>query len=316
MVKIIVGLMGSSVQLGSAKSTTTQLRSFLDMLKTHNIRELDTARVYNAGKSEEDLGSILEAKDDFAIATKAPGFMPGSLTYEKITSACNASLAALKQDKVDLYWFHGPDRQTPLEESCRAISDLHKQGKFDRFGVSNFRVDEVEEVHSICSQNNWILPTVYQGGYNPLTRLGEEKLFPTLGKLGIAFYGFSPLAGGYFSRPTSQLREPPATGSRMDEMKNFKSMYVNDVSLKLHEELSDVCEKHGVSLKAATLRWLVNHSVLGKEDGVIVGGSSEAQMEENLMACEDGPLPLEIVEAFESLYGRSKAGGMDLPYCV
>lgn len=83
MPKIVAGLMGSSVQGGSQKlATPEQLRPFLDLLRKHNVKELDTARVYNGGKSEELLGEIPEAQNDFAIETKAPGFSPGSLTYE------------------------------------------------------------------------------------------------------------------------------------------------------------------------------------------------------------------------------------------
>ena len=166
MVKVIVGLMGSSVASGSTSMTgANQLRPFLDMLKKHNIRELDTARVYNQGMSEQDLGAIPEAKDDFFIATKAPGFSLGSLSYQKVIDDCNASLAALKQDKIDLYYFHGPDRQTPLEESCKAIHQLHQEGKIKAFGVSNCNAQEVEDIHSICLKNGWITPTVYQGAH-------------------------------------------------------------------------------------------------------------------------------------------------------
>lgn len=168
MVKIIVGLMGGSVASGSASmSGPDQLRPFLSMLKKHRIRELDTARVYNGGKSEEDLGDIPEAKEDFSIATKAPGFSPGSLAYQKVIDNCSASLQALKQEKIDLFYFHGPDRQTPLEESCRAINQLQQEGKIGQFGVSNISAEEVEEIHAICSKNGWIAPTIYQGAYLP-----------------------------------------------------------------------------------------------------------------------------------------------------
>ncbi len=164
MVKIVVGLMGSSVSSGSTSMTgAEQLRPFLTMLKKHNIRELDTARVYNGGKSEVDVGNVPEAKNDFIIATKAPGFSPGSLAYQKIIDNCNASLKALKQDSIALYYFHGPDRTTPLEESCKAIYQLHKDGKIASFGISNFNAQEVEEIHRICASKGWITPSVYQG---------------------------------------------------------------------------------------------------------------------------------------------------------
>lgn len=136
--------MGSSVASGSTKIATPQsLQSILSVLQRHGVQELDTARVYNAGKSEEGLGAVPEASQHFKIATKAPGFSPGSLSYQKVIAACDASLSALKQDKIDLYYFHGPDRQTTLEESCKAINDLHKAGKIVRFGVSNFNRTEV-----------------------------------------------------------------------------------------------------------------------------------------------------------------------------
>lgn len=146
--------MGSSVASGSTKMATPQsIQSILSTLRQHGVQDLDTARVYNSGKSEELLGAIPEANEQFKIATKAPGFSPGSLSYQKVIDACNASLSALKQSKIDLYYFHGPDRQTPLEESCRAINDLHEAGKVVRFGVSNYNRSEVssEDTKLPCS---------------------------------------------------------------------------------------------------------------------------------------------------------------------
>ncbi|TKA33826.1 hypothetical protein B0A54_14212 [Friedmanniomyces endolithicus] len=316
MVKIVVGLMGSSVSSGSTSMTgAEQLRPLLAMLKKHNVRELDTARVYNGGKSEEDVGNVSEAKNEFIIATKAPGFSPGSLAYQKIIDNCNASLKALKQDSIALYYFHGPDRTTPLEESCKAIYQLHKDGKIASFGISNFNAQEVEEIHRICTSKGWITPSVYQGMYNPLSRTGEQTLFPTLRKLGMAFYAFSPLAGGYFSKSDSQLRTP-ASGGRMDQMKHFANMFVNDLSLEMHEFLTQMCEKEGLTVKEATLRWLFNHSILGVEDGVILGGSSTEQMEENVNSCTGVPLPRRIVECFESMWTQWQEAGKATPAWV
>lgn len=316
MVKIIAGLMGSSVASGSSKlSGQEQLRSFLKTLNARNIKELDTARVYNAGKSEEDLGSVPEAQNDFAIATKAPGFSPGSLAFQKVIDNCNASLTALKQQKLDLYYFHGPDRKTPLEESLRAVDQLHREGKFARFGVSNYHVTEVEEILQLCAKHDFVRPSVYQGGYNALFRAGEKELFPLLRQHNIAFYAYSPLGGGYFSRPAAELRKPPP-GSRMDQMAVFSSMYVNDLSLDIHEKLSGSCQEAGLSLKEATLRWIMHHSTLGQEDGVILGASSTEQMEENINACEGGQLPESVVDAFEEAWTRFSGAGYSEHYSI
>jgi aflatoxin B1 aldehyde reductase len=209
MVKVIFGMMGSSVAKGSSKmATPAAVANVLSILKRHQIRELDTARVYNGGKSEELLGAC-NASADFAVSTKAPGFSPGSLSAAKIRANCNASLKALQQAKMDIFYFHGPDRQTPLEEQCKAANALYQEGKFERFGVSNLPAHEVQTVYDICKKEGYVLPTVYQGGFNPISRGAEEGLFPTLRKLGIAFYAFSPLGGGYFSKPVAELRAPP-----------------------------------------------------------------------------------------------------------
>jgi aflatoxin B1 aldehyde reductase len=315
MVKVIAGLMGSSVASGSIHiSQPEQLRAILTLLGKHGIHELDTARVYNDGRSEEHLGALKNTIEtcNLSVATKAPDFVPGSLSYDKIIRACNDSLAATKQQKFDLYYFHGPDRQTPLEESCRAMNHLHSEGKFDRFGISNFRADEVHQIVNICRKNGWVGPSVYQGVYNPLLRAMEPALLPVLRDYGMAFYAYS---GGFFSRPIEQLRTPPA-GGRMDQMKVFRTIYVNDVSLDLLQRLTDTCNKAGVTVREAALRWLMHHSPLGGEDGIILGASSEAQMEQNLKACEGAALPASVVDCFEEISSQYKAVGKDEMYCV
>lgn len=315
MVKVIAGLMGSAVSSGSPKlATPEQLTPLLSLLHKHNIKELDTARVYNGGKNEELLG-LTSSSHTFSIATKAPAFGPGTLTYDKVMSICNTSLAALKKDKIDLYYFHGPDRQTPLQESCRAINDLYTQGRFARWGVSNLHVDEVSSIIDICSREGWVRPSVYQGGYNALLRGMEEPLLPKLRENGIAFYAYSPLGGGFFSKPVEQLREPPK-GSRRDLMPVFSAIYVNDLSLELLEKLTNVCEREGVAVKDAALRWLMHHSALGEEDGVVLGASSVEQMEENLRACEGGSLPGEVVRGFEEFWGRYRQREGAMVYSV
>ena len=287
-------------------STPAQVATFLDVLKKHKVQEIDTARVYNNGKSEELLGAVgAGTKLGFAISTKAPGFSPGILSHEKIKKACYASLSALQQDQLDIFYFHGPDRQTPLEEQCQAANELYQEGKFRRFGVSNLLVDEVQTIHDICTRNGYVLPTIYQGGYNPLMRAADEQLFPTLRKLGINFYAFSPLAGGYFARTVEQLRNP-AADHRMALFPVFKDIYVNAKSLEWLEELTVVCEANGTNPKQGVLRWFMHHSILGEQDGVILGASDEKQIEETLNACEMGPLPERVVQAFEGLWEKNR----------
>jgi aflatoxin B1 aldehyde reductase len=97
MVKVIVGMMDSSVANGSAKmSPPSQVGAFLNVLKKHQVKEIDTARVYNGGKSEELLGAVgAGTKLGFAVSTKAPGFSPGILSGDKIQEGLLCQLGSI-----------------------------------------------------------------------------------------------------------------------------------------------------------------------------------------------------------------------------
>ena len=309
MVKVIVGMMGSSVASGSSSlATPAQVSSFLSVVKRHGIKELDTARVYNSGRSEELLGEVSAAKD-FAISTKAPAFAPGSLSEKNILENCRKSVKALGLDKVDIYYLHGPDRTVGLEEQCRAINTLHKEGRFERFGVSNLSDAEVQKIHDICSKEGYVLPSVYQGGYNPIGRGTEVTLFPLLKKLNMAFYAFSPLGGGLLAKPISELMNP-AKGTRYDEMKQFGDIYLTEQIVGQLKKVQQICDEEGVPLMEATMRWFMHHSPLGEQDGFILGASTEGQIDRSLSACEKGPLDGKLVDAWEGMW---KEIGKDPP---
>ena len=100
----------------------------------------------------------------------------------------------VRASSIDMWYLHGPDRTTPFAVTLKAVDELHKEGKFKRFGISNFMSWEVAEMVSICRQNGYIQPTAYQGIYNAIHRKVEPELFPCLRKFGIAFYEFNPRA--------------------------------------------------------------------------------------------------------------------------
>ena len=76
--------------------------------------------------------------------------------------------------------------------TLKAIDELHREGKFRRFGISNYMAWEVAEMAGICRARGYVQPAVYQGIYNAIHRKVEPELFPCLRKFGIAFYGFNP----------------------------------------------------------------------------------------------------------------------------
>ena len=111
------------------------------------------------------------------------------------------SLKALKTDKIDMFYLHAPDRSTPYAITLEAVNQLHKEGKFKRFGISNYAAWEVAQICELCKQNGWLQPAVYQGVYNAFHRAVEPELFPCMRKYGIALYAFNPVAGGFIQQP-------------------------------------------------------------------------------------------------------------------
>jgi aflatoxin B1 aldehyde reductase len=91
-----------------------------------------------------------------------------------------------------------------------AINEMHAAGKFKRFGLSNFEAKDVEFIYDYQSANQGVLPTVFQGNYNAVSRPIESTLFPTLRKLGISFHAYSPIAGGFLVRSADQFQEGKA----------------------------------------------------------------------------------------------------------
>jgi aflatoxin B1 aldehyde reductase len=164
-----------------------------------------------------------------------------------------------------------------------------------------------------------VKPAVYQGCYNALQRTAEAELFPCLRKYGIAFYDFSPLAGGLLTGKYERDTTAHEAGSRYDpnsfQGKNFRGRYWNEAYFAALDAIRPVAKSHQLGLSEAALRWSSHHSALKKEcgDAIIVGASSAKQLEENLKCLEQGPLPDDLVQAFEKAWTLAK--GACVSYC-
>jgi len=187
------------------------------------------------------------------------------------------------------------------------MNDAYNEGKFERFGLSNYTVAEVEEIVSICEANGFVKPSVYQGQYNPICRGAEDELFAVLRKHGIAFNAYSPSACGFFSGKVSRASKTKK-GSRWNCKSplgaKYAGDYFHDSLFNAAQVVIDQAAKYGISGHAAALRWTVWHSDLRAEegDGCIVGASSLQQLEENLDIMEQGPLPDGLVDVMDGVW--------------
>ncbi|EDO41340.1 predicted protein [Nematostella vectensis] len=281
--------------------------------------EFDTAFMYADGKTEEIMGEIDLLKDPkVVIATKANPWSKKGLKFDRVLEQMNTSLKRMKRDKVDIFYLHAPDHKTPIEESLKAVDQLHKEGKFKEFGLSNYAAWEVAEIYYLCKANNYILPTLYQGMYNAVTREVEKELLPCLRRFNMRFYAYNPLAGGILTGKFSfsDMEEKKPEGRFFGNgawtkiyFDRFWKKEIFDTLDKVKAKLNELYGEDKVSLTDASLRWMYHHSKLnGKHaDVVILGASNMNHMERNFDATKQGPLHEEIVKLFEEGWMQVKA---------
>ncbi|MCJ1467397.1 hypothetical protein MMC07_006021 [Pseudocyphellaria aurata] len=299
-IKIIFGA------YGFASSSPEEANQFVDVLTRYNVKDLDTARIYEG--SEQAIGE-LGAASKFIIHTKAPGFAPGSLSRDSILQGAETSFTLLKTESVETYFLHCPDKETSIEETVDTIQDLYKQGKFKRFGLSNFDPDDVRKIYDYASSKGYVLPSVYQGNFNPVSRHYEKTLFPLLRELKISFYAYSPLAGGFLTKSpetlgSSSKRWDPST--LVGEL--YHKIYNRPALMKALTDWQNIAEQTGISKAALAYRWVTHNSILSAEhgDGIIIGASSLEQLKQTLDAIAQGPLEPSVVKRIDDLWETVK----------
>lgn len=314
--KVVMGAMtfGAAGKEGARVHDLKDVSAILDVFQKHGHSEVDTARGYTGGTSEEYLGAIGWQKRGLVVETKLNPRGTQKHTPEGLREGLAKSLNALKAEKLELWYLHSPDRSTPWEVTFKATNDLHNEGKFDRLGISNYQSWEVAEIVTLCRANGWIQPTVYQGLYNAIHRAAEPELFPCLKKFGISFYEYNPLGGGFFTGRYSGPDSTPEVGSRFDTSKgtsqsrNYRARYWNDQYFKALDIVTESAKKEGLTVAEVALRWVNHHSAMKKEhgDAVIIGASSVQHIEQNLVDLEKGPLPQSVVQALDEAWNVVK----------
>jgi aflatoxin B1 aldehyde reductase len=210
-------------------------------------------------------------------------------------------------EQVDVYYIHTPDRKVPFKDTIEGINELYKAGKFKRFGLSNFTPEEVEDVVRIAKENNFVLPSVYQGNYNAIGRLADTQLFPILREYDIAFYAYSPIAGGVLTKTPEDVTVHGK--GRFDKSMGFfgqmyNALYNKPAMLEFLANFGKVASEDGISQAELAYRWVTYHSHLeaDKGDAIIVGAGSVSQLKETLDWLRKGPLSQGTADKLDGLW--------------
>lgn len=206
-----------------------------------------------------------------------------------------------------MYYLHLPDRSVPFEDTMSGLQELYETGAFKRLGLSNFLPHEVEEMVSIAEKHGWVKPSVYQGNYNAVARGAEAELLPTLRRHNIAYYAYSPSAGGFLTKTPEGL-----VGARWDESgslgKLYSTLYKKPSLLAALKTWGELAAEEGVSKGELAYRWNMYSSALSPAhgDGLIVGASKVEQLKEVIGWIAKGPLSNAVVEKIDVLWESIK----------
>lgn len=303
-VKLVLGTMtfGESV-------FSPDVEQFVNTFLDAGYDELDTAYVYNEGECEKLLGEVLpDLKKTYKIATKVNPRISGKLDGEAAYKQVNESLERMNLSSVDTVYLHFPDPATPVYSVLEACAELHKQGKFKELGLSNFPAWMVADVWHICDKHGWVKPTVFEGIYNPLTRKAETELNACLNYFGMRFYAYNPMAGGLLTGRYGKFEDAPTDG-RFTHRPNYQGRYWKKSYFDAVDIIKGAAAKYGINTIEATYRWLAYHSMLNGDrgDAILIGASKLSHLKQNMETVKAGPLPEDIVKAFETVWAVTKA---------
>jgi aryl-alcohol dehydrogenase-like predicted oxidoreductase len=310
------GLKVSEISLGSwttyggsvgAADTNRIVRHAFDA----GINLFDTADVYVKGAAERALGEAIRdlPREQLVIATKCMGRvwdgpLGRGLSRKHIFDACDQSLKRLGIDYIDLYQFHAPDDDTPIEESLRAFEDLLRLGKVRYVGFSNFdhHPGLAAQVAAVQKRENWTRMISAQPRWNLVDRHVEKEHVGYCRRNGIGMIVYSPLAQGVLTNKYAGGAVPEgsrATTAFKHFLESEKALTPENVAAA--ERLGAWCAGRGLSPAAVAIAWVLRHDVVSS---AITGATSEAQLEQNLEALEVKLSPSEWREVEGVVAGR------------
>ena len=298
-----LGCMGMSQSYGTpdADESIRTIHRALDL----GVTLVDTANVYGKGENEELVGrAIRDRREGVVLATKFGLSMGASAMSagvdaraELVRPSCDASLARLGVDVIDLYYLHRVDPNVPIEETVGAMTDLVREGKVRFLGLSEAGPETLRratKIHPIAA---------LQSEFSLWSRDPERAVLSACRELGIGFVPFSPLGRGFLTgtvKDTGRLVEN-------DVRRHLPRFQQENISrnVRLVEGLEGMARSKGCSAAQLALAWLLHKG----DDIVPIPGTKRLRyLEENVEAVNITLTPREMSELDESFQTGSVAG--------
>ena len=278
-------------------------RPFVQRAVEAGINFFDTADVYSLGESERITGKLLREfqprREELVIATKV--FNPMSdcpndrgLSRKHILASIDASLKRLGVDYVDLYQIHRFDKNTPIEETCEALSDVVKAGKALYLGASSMYAWQFQKMLGFQATNGLARFVTMQNHYNLVYREEEREMIPLCLDQKIGCIPWSPLARGFLtgSRKRGDGRDHAKGETLRARTDDFgHGLYYRETDFDIVDRVVEIAAERNVKPAQIALAWVMSRPGVSAP---IVGASKLYQLDDALQAIAIQLTPEEI----------------------
>ena len=243
------------------------------------VNFIDTADVYNEGRSEEIVGRLMRGeRDDIVLATKA--YFPTSKTPNgrgtsrfHLVRAVEASLRRLATDRIDVFYLHRFDDRVALDETLRAVDDLVRAGKILYPACSNFAAWQVAQALGIAALHSLQPLVAIQPMYNLVKRTAEIEILPMARALGIAVVPYSPTGGGLLTG--KYRRDAKPEHGRLVDWAMYEKRYSDPAMLDVADRFVALAAELGHAPVTLALAWVASHPAV---TSVLAGGRNVEQL--------------------------------------
>jgi voltage-dependent potassium channel beta subunit len=312
------GLQVSALSFGSWVTFANQVENdvaeeCMKIAYDNGINFFDNAEAYAGGRSETVMGNILKKmgweRSTYVVSSKVywGGKLPNQMGLSKkhVVEACNNALQRLQVDYLDLYFCHRPDKNTPIEETVRAMDTLIQQGKILYWGTSEWSAQEIMQAYAVARQYNLTPPTMEQPQYNMFHRERFENEYAQLYKeIGLGTTIWSPLASGLLTGKYNK-EVPQDTRIHLKNMEWLKEQTIGEegqVKIEKSRKLDKLAKELDTNLPRLALAWCLKNKNVST---VITGASKTEQLKDNLQALEVvEKLTEEVMEKIEGILGN------------